>query len=110
MHCCKSRPLDNVEYERILREQIELLGGRLGSITIVLGCITDREAAVQLAFNRLEKKYHWMINLVCQVSCVPFEHGIAMLQLWSELVDVGTWLQPIHQKLVEGVLTGWQHP
>jgi len=31
----------------------------------VLDCITDREAAVQLAFASLEKKYHWMVNLVC---------------------------------------------
>lgn len=50
--------MDNVEYERILTEQIELLGGRLGSITKVLGYVTDREAAVQLAFDSLEKKYH----------------------------------------------------
>lgn len=68
--------MDNVEYERILTEQIELLGGRLGSITKVLGCITDREAAVQLAFDRLEKKYHWIINLVCQVSCVPLSMAL----------------------------------
>ncbi|KAL0023253.1 hypothetical protein WJX77_000286 [Trebouxia sp. C0004] len=58
--------MDNHEYERILTEQIVALGERLGSINKVLGCITDREAAVQLAFDRLETKYHWLVNLVCQ--------------------------------------------
>jgi len=33
----------------------------------VLGCITDREAAVQKAFRMLEVEYHWMVNLFCQV-------------------------------------------
>lgn len=60
--------MDNHEYERILTEQIVALGERLGSINKVLGCITDREAAIQLAFDRLETKYHWLVNLVCQVS------------------------------------------
>ena len=60
--------MDNKEYERILTDHIVALGNRLGSIEKVLGCITDREAAVQIAFNSLEKKYHWLINLVCKVS------------------------------------------
>jgi hypothetical protein len=34
----------------------------------VLGCITDREAAVQKAFHMLEAEFHWMVNLVCQVN------------------------------------------
>ena len=59
--------MDNIEYARIFTQQIISLGERLGSIEKVLGCITDREAAVQLAFATLEKKYHWMVNLVCQV-------------------------------------------
>ena len=59
--------MDNIEYERIFTQQIVLLGERLCSIEKVLSCITDREAAVQLAFATLETKYHWMVNLVCQV-------------------------------------------
>ena len=59
--------MDNIEYERIFTQQIVSLGERLGSIEKVLGCITDREAAVQVAFAKLEKKYHWMVNLVCRV-------------------------------------------
>ena len=43
--------MDNVEYERILTNEIDSVAGRLGSIQKVLGFITDREAAVQLAFG-----------------------------------------------------------
>lgn len=60
--------MDNAEYERILTIQIESLGQRIGSVDKVLGCITDREAAVQLAFSRLEQKYPHLVNLVCQVG------------------------------------------
>ena len=39
----------------------------LSVIIQVLGCITDRETAIQIAFKNLEDKYHWLVNLVCQV-------------------------------------------
>jgi len=68
--------MDNHEYERILTEQIVALGERLGSINRVLGCITDRETAIQIAFDRLETKYHWMVNLVCQVSLRCCSHAV----------------------------------
>lgn len=69
--------MDNHEYERILTEHIEALGKRLGSIEKVLGCITDREAAIQIAFDRLEKQYPWMVNLVCQVGfCLPLHDAV----------------------------------
>ena len=72
---------------------------RLGSIEKVLGCITDREAAVQLAFNRLEDKYHWLVNLVCQVSrfCSCSIKRTAAIAL----LGVGSWLQPPHQGLLK---------
>lgn len=93
--------MDNVEYERILTEQIVALGERLGSIEKVLGCITDREAAVQLAFNRLEDKYHWLVNLVCQVS--RFCSCSIKRTAATALLGVGSWLQPPHQGFAEGV-------
>ena len=62
--------MNNIEYERIFTQHITDLGKRLGSIEKVLGCITDREAAVQVAFASLESKYYWMVNLVCQVSAI----------------------------------------
>lgn len=65
--------MDNIEYERIFTQQIIALGERLGCIKKVLGCITDREIAVQVAFASLERKYYWMVNLVCQVRALLFQ-------------------------------------
>ena len=59
--------MDHLEFQRIMKEQISSLSERLGSVEKVLGCITDREAAVQKAFRMLEAEYPWMVNLVCQV-------------------------------------------
>lgn len=63
----KGAVMDHLEFLRIMKEQISSLAERLGSVEKVLGCITDREAAVQKAFRMLEAEYHWMVNLVCQV-------------------------------------------
>ena len=75
--------MDNTEYERILTIQIESLGKRIGSVDKVLGCITDREAAVQLAFSRLEQKYPHKVNLVSHVGSCHFSAIAATtLQYW----------------------------
>jgi len=63
--------MDHLEFLRIMKEQIIALGERLGALSKVLGCITDREAAVQKAFHMLETEFHWMVNLVCQVNIAP---------------------------------------
>jgi len=63
--------MGHLEFLRIMKEQIIALGERLGALNKVLGCITDREAAVQKAFQMLETEFHWMVNLVCQVNIAP---------------------------------------
>ncbi|KAL3162452.1 hypothetical protein ABBQ32_010119 [Trebouxia sp. C0010 RCD-2024] len=47
---------------------------------------TDREAVIQIAFDRLEKQYPWMVKLVCQA------HGFSLLikDLLKEFTHVGT--------------------
>lgn len=59
--------LDHVQYYHILKAHVIALGERMQSIQKVLGIITDKESAVQKAFGMLEKEYHWLMNLVCQV-------------------------------------------
>lgn len=71
--------MDHLEFLRIMKAQISSLAERLGSVEKVLGCITDREAAVQKAFKMLEDEYPWMVNLVCQVWRLFLVHAISIV-------------------------------
>ena len=112
--------MDHQEFLRITNQEITSLDEKLGSVEKVLGCITDREAAVQVAFRMLEDEHHWMVNLVCQVRfftyhlitkalCIEDTHCITMLVIKELLEPILALLQSLEQDkpLMSQCLPAW---